>query len=654
MKATATSRSRFVLILYVMSLCGVPVGAAGADSAAAKKPSNRETIAAKGVEITFEARPLDASSVVPREGEFAEVSFSIRDATTGSPVPSLFPGAWMDMEQADAGKAAPLTCREKVEQFLRGGLNYRPMIDLTSYYLLVMNKDASISVIDPVLGLRGITHLYTMVLLQSPGEDWVKSREGKTLFVSMPRAGKVASVDTDSFRVTRDIEAGSRPVRTALQPDGKYLWVGNDAAKAGESGVTVIDTGDGRVIARVPTGAGHHEIAFSDDGRFAYVTNLESGTVSVIDVRTFSKIRDVATGPAPTALAWSSLAKALYVSDGKEGTITVVDGTRHEPAARISAAPGLNAIAFSPGMRFAVALSGTKNKAFVLDATSNMVVNVIDVDEHPYQVRFTDAFAYVRCLGSELVTMVPLHSLGTEGKLDVKKFPAGTRPPGRDGNVGMANTIARAVGEAAVVVTNTAENSLYYYMEGMTAPMGSFRNYGHELKAVEVVDRSLKERSPGVYSTTVKIPVAGTYDVAFFLDSPLVVHCFRMEAGGSPAVRKSGNLSKVEFLTDSPAIGPGETGKIRLRIYDPDAGAPRTDVEDVVVLITRATGRWQGSLPASHKGEGIYEAEFPAPPPGVYVVTVECASLKLTRDRTPPLTMKVVGDGPRSPGGKEK
>jgi DNA-binding beta-propeller fold protein YncE len=606
-------------------------------------------VAAKGVEVTFKARPLDPSLPEPREGEYAEVSFSIRDAATGGPVPSLYPGAWMDMAYGGDGGADRLTCKEKVEQYLRGGLSYRPMLDLTAYYLLVMNRDASISVIDPVLGLRGITHLYTMVLLQSPGEDWAKGRDGKRLFVSMPRAGKVAAVDTDSFRVVKDIEAGVRPVRTALQPDGKYLWVGNDAGGSGESGVTVIDAADLKVVARIPTGAGHHEIAFSDDARFAYATNLDAGTVSVIDIRSLAKVRDVSTGPAPTALAWSSLAKALYVADGKEGTVTVVDGSRHEPAARIAAAPGLNAIAFSPGTRYAIALSGTRSQAFVLDASSNRVANVIDVERHPYQVRFTDAFAYVRSLGSELVTMVPLQSLGTEGKLEVKKFSAGTRPPGREGYVGVAGTIARAVGEAAVVVTNTAENSLYYYMEGMTAPMGSFRNYGHELKAVEVVDRSLKERSPGVYSTTVKIPVEGMYDVAFFLDSPTIVHCFRMEAGGNPAVKKAASLPRVEFPADPPAIRTGETGRIRLRLAGADGGAPLAGRDDVVVKITLATGRWQGSLTASHKGDGIYEAEFPAPPPGVYFVTVECASLHLPPERTPPLTLKVSGDLPPAP-----
>src|SRR5258708_30164123 len=60
----------------------------------------------------------------------------------------------------------------------------------------------------------------------------------------------------------------------------------------------------------------------------------------------------------------------------------------------------------------------------------------------------------------------------------------------------------------------------------MAAPMGSFSNYSRKPRAVQVVDKSLKQQSPGVFQTTVKMPRAGQYRVAFLLDSPRVVQCF--------------------------------------------------------------------------------------------------------------------------------
>ena len=63
------------------------------------------------------------------------------------------------------------------------------------------------------------------------------------------------------------------------------------------------------------------------------------------------------------------------------------------------------------------------------------------------------------------------------------------------------------------------DKTVYFYKEGMAAPMGSFSNYGCQPRAVLVVDRSLRERgSPGVYETTVRLRKPGEYDVVFFLE----------------------------------------------------------------------------------------------------------------------------------------
>ena len=58
------------------------------------------------------------------------------------------------------------------------------------------------------------------------------------LFVSMPLAGKIALVDTETFEVVGGIEAGEQPMRAELQADERYLWVGNNATTAEQSGVT--------------------------------------------------------------------------------------------------------------------------------------------------------------------------------------------------------------------------------------------------------------------------------------------------------------------------------------------------------------------------------------------------------------------------------
>jgi YVTN family beta-propeller protein len=58
---------------------------------------------------------------------------------------------------------------------------------------------------------------------------------------------------TRSWKVMMYIDAGITPTRITLQPDQQYVSVGNDSNEK-EGGVTVIDTMNLKVIAKIPTG----------------------------------------------------------------------------------------------------------------------------------------------------------------------------------------------------------------------------------------------------------------------------------------------------------------------------------------------------------------------------------------------------------------
>jgi YVTN family beta-propeller protein len=273
--------------------------------------------------------------------------------------------------------------------YLQGIVGIRPMLDLNGYFIVVMNREPNLYVIDPFVGMAGRTNLLTTVRLREPATDWTKSADEKRLYVTLNKAGKVAVVDTETFKLLREIDAGEGAVRPALQPDGQLLWVGNDAPDGKEGGVTVIDTGTLGKVGSIPTGAGHHELAFSADSRFAYATNRGSGTVSVIDVRERRKIRDVPAGPQPISLAYSAAARALYVADGQAGTVTVVDGTSHEATATIQAKPGLGPMRFTRNGRWGLILNSRENAVHMVDTSSNRLAHSVAVGEIPYQIALT-------------------------------------------------------------------------------------------------------------------------------------------------------------------------------------------------------------------------------------------------------------------------
>jgi YVTN family beta-propeller protein len=597
-----------------------------------------QKIVQEGIATEFMIEPVSIAgqkSADLLEGEDYVVRFKITDNRTGAPLTGLHPSAWMDLH--DSGKlTGGKDCRQKIQAFLQASLGSRPDIDLNTYYILALNEDANISVIDPLLGY-GSSKLLTMVMLKKPGEDWVLSNDKRQLFVTMPLANQVAVVDTNTWKVITNVDVGKKPARICFQQDQKYIWVGNDAQDGTESGVTVIDPAVPRVVADIKTGAGHHEIAFNSDDRFAFVTNKQDGTLSVIDVQKLVKIKDIKIGAQPASIGFSTLSKAIYVASEGDGTIAVVGGPNQEVLARLTAKPGLNAIRFASGGRWGFVAGSNENVVHVFDSSTNRFIQTVEVGKSPDKISFTKTFAYVRSLGTEQVSMIQLDSIGKGGKVPVLEFPGGQIAPEKSLNQAVADSIVAAPEGESVLVANPMDKTIYYYTEGMAAPMGSFQNYSHEPRAVMVWDRSLRETTPGTYSTNVELTATGEYDVAYLLDSPRIYHCFDMSVKPNAALRKNDDRVPifVQTLIKDTQIRTGVEFKLQFKVMDTKTNQPRPGLKDVGVLVFLAPGIWQNRLWAKSAGEDRYEVSFTPPEPGVYYVFVRCPSLGVRYNQLP-------------------
>ena len=72
-----------------------------------------------------------------------------------------------------------------------------------------------------------------------------------------------------------------------------------------ESSLAIVDPASGKVVARVPTGEGPHEVTASSDGKLAFVGNYggrtPGSTISVIDLAAQKELRRVPRVFAPSA-----------------------------------------------------------------------------------------------------------------------------------------------------------------------------------------------------------------------------------------------------------------------------------------------------------------------------------------------------------------
>jgi len=631
--------------LVILITCFLTTAVLGQEPAP-KKTTQTQKIVEQGIAIEFTAEPLVQNVKSIRAAEDVNVRFKVTDTTTGTPVKGLGLSAWISTREGD--KTTELAqCREKIQSYITGSMRARPDVDLNSYYILALNKSPDISVIDPLLGFGG-SKLLTLVMLKSPGEDWLLTRDGELLFVTLPAINQVAVITTRSWKVIDYIDAGTTPTRITMQPDQHYIWIANDGNEK-DGGVTVIDPATLKVAAKIPTGAGGHDIVLSSDSSFAFVSNRESDSVSVIDVQKLAKLNDVKVGPGPASMALSELSKAIYVASESDGSITVIDEQNQKVIARMKTKPGARSVRFAPGGRYGFVLNTKESTVNIFDAASNRMLHEVKAGKAPDQIIFSDTFAFVRSLDTEIVSMLRLGTIDKE--VDITDFPGGQVAPGKGSDPVHADSIVLAPEGNSVILANPVDKSLYYYTEGMAAPMGNFQNYRREPLAVIVVDRSLREIKPGVYSTTIKLPVSGHYDVAFTNDSPRVSHCFDLSADVNPALKEQKSVAlRIEHQLKEMTMPVGKEFTFRFKATDTTTGTPKSDLKDLRVLTFLSAGGWQRRDFATSVGNGMYEIKINVPQSGVYMIFFESASMGVKYRDLPYLMLHAVDS--KDAGGK--
>jgi DNA-binding beta-propeller fold protein YncE len=600
----------FVALLPVLALAG----------------DQAQRVVDHGVAIEFAGSPRQ-----PRDGEPLTISFTIRDAATAAPLAGVRPAAWVARREGEH-PATSRDCTRKAATLLGGSLTTRPAADLNEYYVLAMNDDASINVVDPRFGFGG-SQLLARVELEGPGADWALSRDDSTLFVSMPSAGTVAAADTVSWKVRRNVAAGSRPGRLVLEPDGARVWVLSDDA------LTAIDTRSLEVTASIAAPGGS-AVTVTSDSRFVVAAAARS--LIVADAREAGAHERVPLDLAPRTLAFSAAAQLVYAGDPATGEVAAFDVSSRSVVARIEADPGFTQLRFAPGGRYGFLPNPEKNLVQIFDTVTNRIVRSAKVSEGPDQVTFSDRLAYIRRRGSDTILMLTLEQLRTESSsVSLADFTGGQHAMGLGRSSALADSIVGAPDGIAVLVANPADRAIYYYKEGMAAPMGGFNNYSREPRAVLVVDRSLRERPGGVYATTVTVDEPGKYEVVFLLDSPRVVSCFALDVAARPETlaRRTPEISVVPMVLPR-SVKAGVKTPIRFRLSDATRGDP-LDADDVEVLAMQAPGVWQQRHRAHAVGGGVYEVTVAPPGEGVVYLWVTSASVRLPLSNGQFLVLKV-------------
>lgn len=138
---------------------------------------------------------------------------------------------------------------------------------------------------------------------------------------SMEMNGQAWLFDTETDERLQVIEVGKHPAHIVFTENGKYALVTNNE----DDSVTVIDMASFEVVETIGTGKGPHGFRITADSQKAYIANIGEDTVSVVNLDTMKEEKRIKVGKTPVTTGISSDGKTLAVPLSEENVVAIVD-----------------------------------------------------------------------------------------------------------------------------------------------------------------------------------------------------------------------------------------------------------------------------------------------------------------------------------------
>ena len=150
--------------------------------------------------------------------------------------------------------------------------------------------------------------------------------------IKLPQPNKVGIVaDIGNYLSVVNVKTGVVEKQISTQQDFSHLLVHHPAkplvyvTNINSGSVSVIDVELDKVIKVIPCSKRTEGIDITPDGSEIWVTNIEENSISIINTETYSITNKLDTGKQPLRLKFSIDGKKCLVSNASEGTVSVYD-----------------------------------------------------------------------------------------------------------------------------------------------------------------------------------------------------------------------------------------------------------------------------------------------------------------------------------------
>ncbi len=123
------------------------------------------------------------------------------------------------------------------------------------------------------------------------------SPDGKEVWVQTA-SGRNVVLDAETLETLHTEELGEQPVTVAFSPDGRYAFVTHFA----DDWLAVMDPKNGKLVKRLEVGRKGANVSFRPDGRYGYVAVTGQNEVAVVETGSLEVEKRLAVGEGPMGL----------------------------------------------------------------------------------------------------------------------------------------------------------------------------------------------------------------------------------------------------------------------------------------------------------------------------------------------------------------
>jgi len=239
-------------------------------------------------------------------------------------------------------------------------------------------------------------------------------------FVVNNQSATLAAVNLADFRVMASLPVAPQPVRVLARPGSRQLYVVSGAGK-----INVVTYPQPRIIATFNVGRSAKDLAFSPDGRTAYVLNPAERELVFLDCESGRETQHLRFASAISDLALAPDGKTLVVASPSSNRLTFIGAEARQPlgAVEVGQAPGPMVI-LPDSSRVFVANTG-EEKISAADVTTQNLLSHIEIGTRPTALLMKPDGGEILVLNAQASSLVIVDAFHANVE---QTFPTGRNP----------------------------------------------------------------------------------------------------------------------------------------------------------------------------------------------------------------------------------